>query len=70
MCVRSRSDGYRRYIDVAHQFPHTPEGSPEHQAAREQLATGVAAELGRTYGGVGGDTQAVRSRLRQRAASA
>jgi hypothetical protein len=66
--IRSRSEGYQAYLDLAHRFLDAPEGSDERALAGAELSAGLARERGHTRQERGGDVAEVRARLRQRLA--
>jgi hypothetical protein len=68
--LRSRSEGYRTHLELAHCYLETPDGSEEHALVGAELSAGLAREYGRERQERGGDMAEVRARLRQRQAQA
>jgi hypothetical protein len=68
--VRSRSESYRAYLEVARTYLDAPANSEERALAGAELSAGLAQERGRARQEGGGDAAEVRARLRQRHAQA
>ncbi len=66
--VRSHSDGYRAFFDVAGRFLEAPQGSEEEAVARATLAQGIKRQRATEPNDLSGDALAVLARLRARAA--
>jgi hypothetical protein len=64
--VRSHSDGYRAFFDVAGRFLAAPAGSEEEAVARATLAQGIKRQRATEPDDLSGDALAVLARLRAR----
>ncbi|HEY8286620.1 MAG TPA: hypothetical protein VIJ28_19700 [Chloroflexota bacterium] len=66
--LRSRSEGYQAYLEMARRFLDAPKGSDEQVLAGADLSAGLARDRGRTPQERGGAVAEVRARLRCRQA--
>jgi hypothetical protein len=63
--VRSHSDGYRAYFDVAQRFLDAPGGSEEEAVSRAELGAGILRQRGVDPDDLAGDAVSVLARLRR-----
>ena len=66
--LRSRSEGYRAHLELAHRFLNAPLESDERSLAGAELSAALARERGQVRQVRGGPAEEVRARLHQRQA--